>query len=118
MSTEKRFSFNTCSPERCTKPFYFTRDSDSDHKLTTVFSKLVVSSVEKLPKQQIALLTLLTKRFLRTVVGNKMPHLAAEGAGILGVLADFNLFHHLPKGCAITGSIFTHNSHLLGALGL
>lgn len=44
--------------------------------------------------------------------------LAAEGAGILGVLADFNLFHHLPKGCAITGTIFTHNPHLLGALGL
>lgn len=45
-------------------------------------------------------------------------HLATEGAGILGVLADFNLLHHFPKGCTITGPIFTHDPDLLGALGL
>lgn len=44
--------------------------------------------------------------------------LAAEGAGILGMLADFNLLHHLPKGCTVTGPIFTHDPDLLGALGL
>lgn len=45
-------------------------------------------------------------------------HLATEGAGILGMLANLNLLHHLPKRSSISGTIFTHNSNLLGALGL
>lgn len=47
-----------------------------------------------------------------------VTHLATEGAGVLGMLADLNLFHHLPKGGTITGTIFPNNSHLLGAFGL
>lgn len=47
-----------------------------------------------------------------------VTHLATEGAGVLGVLADLNLFHHLPERGTITGTVFTNNSHLLGALGL
>lgn len=50
--------------------------------------------------------------------GKELSHLATEGAGILGMLADFNLLHHFPKGCTITGPIFTHDPDLLGALGL
>lgn len=46
------------------------------------------------------------------------PSLATEGAGVLAVLADLNLFHHLPERGTITGTIFHNNSHLLGALGL
>lgn len=45
-------------------------------------------------------------------------HLAAEGAGVFGMLADLNLLHHLPEGRTVTGAVLPHNSHLLGALGL
>lgn len=34
------------------------------------------------------------------------------------MLANFNLLHHLPKGCTVTGTIFTHYPDLLGALSL
>lgn len=47
-----------------------------------------------------------------------VTHLATEGAGVLSVLADLNLFHHLPEGGTITGTVFPNNSHLLGAFGL
>ena len=40
---------------------------------------------------------------------------ATEGAGILGVLADFNFLHHFPEGGTITGPVFAHDSDLLGA---
>lgn len=51
-------------------------------------------------------------------VSSGCPHLSAERASVLGVLADFNLFHHLPEGGPVTGAILPHNPHLLGALGL
>lgn len=50
--------------------------------------------------------------------GKEISHLATEGAGILGMLADFNLLHHFPKGRTVTGPIFTNDPDLLGALGL
>ena len=34
---------------------------------------------------------------------------------MLGVLADFNFLHHFPEGGTIMGSVFTHDSDLLGA---
>ena len=34
------------------------------------------------------------------------------------MLGDFHLLHHLTQGGTVTGTIFTHNSNLLGALGL
>ena len=37
------------------------------------------------------------------------------GASVLGVLADFNFLHHFPEGGTIMGSVFTHDSDLLGA---
>lgn len=40
---------------------------------------------------------------------------AAEGASVLGMLADLNLLHHLPEGGAIAGPVFTHDPDLLGA---
>jgi len=45
-------------------------------------------------------------------------HLAAEGASVLAVLGDFHLLDHLTQGGTITGTIFTNDSNLLGALGL
>ena len=48
----------------------------------------------------------------------EVSHLATEGAGILGMLANLNLLHHFPKGRTVTGTIFTHNTNLLGALSL
>ena len=41
--------------------------------------------------------------------------LATKGAGILGVLADFNFLHHFPEEGTITGPVFAHDSDLLGA---
>merc|ERR1712054_561647 len=43
--------------------------------------------------------------------------LAAEGAGVLGVLSDFHLLHLLTQGGTVTGTIFTGNTDLLCALG-
>ena len=40
---------------------------------------------------------------------------ATEGAGILGVLADFSFLHHFPEGGTITGGVFAHSSNFLGA---
>ena len=40
---------------------------------------------------------------------------ATEGAGILGVLADFSSLHHFPEGGTITGGVFAHSSNFLGA---
>ena len=40
---------------------------------------------------------------------------ATEGAGILGVLADFSSLHHFPEGGTKTGGVFAHNSNFLGA---
>ena len=47
------------------------------------------------------------------------PHLvlAAEGAGVLGVLGDLHLLHGLPQGGSVPGAVFTGDSDLLGALG-
>jgi len=45
-------------------------------------------------------------------------HLSAEGASVLAVLGDFHLLDHLTEGGTITGTIFTNDSNLLGALGL
>ena len=42
---------------------------------------------------------------------------ATEGAGILGVLANLNLLHHLPEEGPIAGPVFTHDSYLLGVFG-
>ena len=39
---------------------------------------------------------------------------ATEGAGILGVPADFNFLHHFPEGGTITGPVLAHDSDLLG----
>lgn len=44
--------------------------------------------------------------------------LSAEGAGVFGVLADLDLLYHLPERRTITGAVLSHDSHLLGALGL
>lgn len=46
------------------------------------------------------------------------PYLSTEGAGVLGVLGDFDLLHHLTQGGTIAGTIFTNDSNLLRALGL
>lgn len=64
-----------------------------------------------------AFLASITKLFLNAILGEG-SHLATEGAGILGMLANFNLLHHFPKGRTVTGTIFTHNPNLLGALSL
>lgn len=45
-------------------------------------------------------------------------YLAAERAGIFAVLRDFHLLDHLTQRGTITGTIFTNDSNLLGALGL
>lgn len=45
-------------------------------------------------------------------------HLSTEGAGVLGVLGDFDLLHHLTQRGSVTGTIFTDDSDLLRALGL
>lgn len=42
-------------------------------------------------------------------------YFATEGAGILGVLADFNFLHHFPEEGTIMGPVFAHDSDLLGA---
>ena len=39
-------------------------------------------------------------------------YFATEGAGILGVLADFNFLHLFPEGGTLTGPVFAHNSDL------
>ena len=41
--------------------------------------------------------------------------LPTEGAGVVGVLAEFNFPHHFPEGGTGTGPVFTHDSDLLGA---
>lgn len=43
---------------------------------------------------------------------------ATEGAGVLGTLAHFNSLHLAAEGGAITGSVFTNSSDLLGAFML
>lgn len=50
--------------------------------------------------------------------GDSHAHLSTEGAGVLCMLGDFNLLHHLPEGRAITRAVFTNDPHLLRALGL
>ena len=47
-----------------------------------------------------------------------VAYLAAKSANVLGVLSDLHLLDGLTKGSTITGSVFTDNSDLLGALGL
>jgi hypothetical protein len=42
---------------------------------------------------------------------------ATEGAGALGMLADFNFLHHFPEGSTIAGPVFTNNPDLFGAFG-
>lgn len=69
-------------------------------------------------KHQTAFLASVTKLFLKTFLGKEVSHLATEGAGVLGMLANFNLLHHFPEGRTVTGTIFTHNPNLLGALSL
>jgi hypothetical protein len=45
------------------------------------------------------------------------PHLdfATEGAGVVGVLADFNFLFHFLEGGTIAGPVFTDSPDLLGA---
>lgn len=52
----------------------------------------------------------------RTVFSSS--YLATEGAGVLGMLGNLDLFDHFPQRRAVTCPIFTHDPHLLGALGL
>ena len=40
---------------------------------------------------------------------------ATEGAGVRGVLADFNFLHHFPEGGTIPSLVFTNDADLLGA---
>lgn len=47
-----------------------------------------------------------------------VSYLAAEGAGILGVLRDFDLLDHLTQRGTITGTVLSDDSDLLSALGL
>ena len=44
------------------------------------------------------------------------PHLgfATEGESVLGILADLKFLHHLAKGGAIMGAVFTNDFKLLG----
>lgn len=49
---------------------------------------------------------------------NPLVYLSAEGAGVLGVLRDFDLLDHLPQRGTISGTIFTNDSDLLRTLGL
>ena len=44
--------------------------------------------------------------------------LAAEGAGVLGVLADFNLLDLLAGSAAVAGAVLADDSDFFGALGL
>lgn len=46
------------------------------------------------------------------------PYLAAERAGVLGVLGDFHLLHHLTQRSTISGTVFTDDSNFPGTLGL
>ena len=43
--------------------------------------------------------------------------LSARRAEILGVLLDLELLHNFPDGSAVTGSILSGDSHLLGSFG-
>lgn len=38
-----------------------------------------------------------------------------EGAGVLGVLAEFSLLHHFPVRGTVLAPVFTEDSDLLGA---
>lgn len=49
---------------------------------------------------------------------HQKTHLSAERASVLAVLGDFHLLDHLTQRGTITGTIFTNDSNLLGALGL
>uniref|UniRef100_A0A182KIQ7 Uncharacterized protein n=1 Tax=Anopheles christyi TaxID=43041 RepID=A0A182KIQ7_9DIPT len=44
--------------------------------------------------------------------------LATERAGVLGVLGDFHLLHHLTQRSTISGTVFTDDSDFPGTLGL
>lgn len=46
------------------------------------------------------------------------PHLAAELASVLGVLADLHLLDDLTKAGTIAGTVLAHNPNLLCTLGL
>jgi hypothetical protein len=48
----------------------------------------------------------------------EVTHLAAEMAGILGVLCDLHLLDRLTEGGTIPGTVLPDNSNLLGPLGL
>ena len=39
-------------------------------------------------------------------------HLSAESAGVLSVLADFNLLHLLTQRGTVTGTVLAHDSNL------
>jgi hypothetical protein len=45
-------------------------------------------------------------------------YLSAERAGVLGVLCDFHLLHHLPERGSIPGPVLPRNPNLLRPLGL
>lgn len=45
-------------------------------------------------------------------------YLAAECAGVLGVLGDFHFLHHLTQRGTISGTIFADDSDFPGTLGL
>lgn len=44
--------------------------------------------------------------------------LTAEGAGVFGVLGDFNLLDLLASSATVTGTVLADDSDLLGVLGL
>ena len=45
-------------------------------------------------------------------------HLSTKVAGVLGVLANFNLLYHLPERGTITSTILSSYSDLLGSFRL
>lgn len=49
---------------------------------------------------------------------SKLAYLAAKSTGILRVLGNFDLLHHLTKGSSITGAVLADDADLLGTLGL
>ncbi len=42
----------------------------------------------------------------------EVTYLSAESAGVLGMLADFNLLHLLTQRGTVTGTVFAHDSYL------
>lgn len=60
----------------------------------------------------------LIEMFPKKLMSKLNVYLSTERASVLAVLGDFDLLHHLTQGSTITGTIFTGDSDLLGALCL